>query len=224
MKVFTIAEGVSPGATVSFLNFESAGIVNMPCVIVGEVGRNRFEGKVAVEPEAVELDIDTGESNISDVRVALSKDGVPKLYKADIDDHERCLIIVRTPIGFRGYAQHTGDRTGIFCTNELCRYKADIAPMAEVPQVCPSCGEENTVLIKMARWPGENIATGKIGEGPQGLTAGAMQFVTIMPKGEVFRISLGSDGTKKSGSTYYCFDGENLNSLTWSERRLTELF
>jgi hypothetical protein len=224
MKVFTIAERVSPGATVSFVNFERAGLYDIPAIVIGEKGKGRKESIIPVDIEAIDTDIDTKESKINNVIVGKSTNGGPKLFKAIEDDIHFCLLVIRTPIGFRGYSQHNGDRYAFVCDDDLCRYKEEILPLDDLPLVCPNCGESRTLRGLMLPFPGEHISWARIGEGPNGKTAGSMQYITVMPKDAVFRIALGNSEHKMSGSTYYCYNGKNLNALTWSERRIVEIF
>jgi LysM repeat protein len=215
MKVFTIAKGVSPGATVSFINFKKANALDVPMIVIGEEGIGRKEGRVPVDMEAIDTDVDTKESKVFNCDLIKSKSGGPKFVKEKTECNDHCVIVMRTPIGFRGYSMYTGDRIGYVCDDETCNYSKEMPPLQELPMVCPNCGADRSLKAVMDKFPGVNIASG--------LTAGSTQYITVMPKDTVFRISIGSDN-KKSGSTYYCFDGTNLNALSWQERRIIELF
>lgn len=104
-RIFTIEAGhVTPGALVETLALKGTDI-EVPAVMVGEVGRGRKCGVLPVTGAAAG-DI------LPAARIGQTRSGNPKLIAAPFEDADDSAVIavLRTPIGFRGGNVHTGDR------------------------------------------------------------------------------------------------------------------
>lgn len=102
MKIFTISDGVViAGAKVVGFKLKSVD-VTISAITVGEVGRGRLLG---VLPTDYPID-----SEILEADIGLTKTNNAKLVSQLINNKEECLVVLRTPIGFRGSNLHTGDR------------------------------------------------------------------------------------------------------------------
>lgn len=102
MKIFTISDGVViAGAKVVGFKLKSVD-VTIPAITVGEVGRGRLLGVLPVDAPI--------DSEILEADLGLTKTNNVKLVSQMINNKEECLVVLRTPIGFRGSNSHTGDR------------------------------------------------------------------------------------------------------------------
>lgn len=159
--------------------------------------------------------------------IGQTKAGKPKFISAaSADTEDRIIVVFRTPIGYRGSNEHTGDRTGWKCTHYGC--DATGSEMA-VPAKCPRCGTEgggfsSGPVMLVAKFPGELITEGHIAEGIAGRMGGGEQIVAIMPKDTVFRTGYSGRRYGAPLAHYYKWDGGKLLSATWEERATSDIF
>jgi len=106
---YSFSGGVAPGAMVERFKLAGAGVV-IPAVLVGEEGRGRELGvlPVALPPAEEEKLNGGGRVRIYAARVGQTRSGRPKLFWADPAgvDTADVIVVVRTPIGFRGTNRH----------------------------------------------------------------------------------------------------------------------
>jgi hypothetical protein len=201
MKVFTLDDGrITEGAAVQ--KYSPCAGIEFPAIIIGENGRGRKLGILPVGG--------TEETTLLNATVGTTRRGGPKLLSSSITDEDQCCIVVfRSPMGFRGGNSHTGDRYHTPCENrgESNPYKFESAfvqqkeaPYVMVPHFkCPLClmmftkdtphpadaGEE----VKFHPWPGKNLVEGRIAQGDAGAMGSGTHIVAVMPSGVVFRVA-----------------------------------
>ncbi len=212
--VFTICGGqVFNGARIDTLTLKGTG-TEIPAILVGDEGRGRRLGVVTVQ-NAKSGDI------LSFAEVGKTKAGKPKLLaKLSANTNAAILVVLRTPIGFRGSNSHTGDRAGWTCD---CGEKGE----GNTPDKCPNteCQSCNGPSTQYAEFPCEEIlATGKIAQGDAGLMGSGDQYIALIPKGKVFRTGYAGRMYGSPDAHYYFWDGEQLLSATWDERAATDFF
>lgn len=211
MKVFTIKSGeVSEGATVG--KFVLSGGATAPAILVGEEGRGRGLGAVPVFGT---------DGRVTCCDVGEMRSGRKKLTASENDDNDKCVIVFRTKIGYRGGNEHTGDRAGWECNFYDCPKPSGDGNR---PTVCPECGRKSDIRIHFADFPGEIIAEGTIAQGAAGRAGSGQQIVAIMPKGIVFRTGYSGRLYGSPAAHYYVFDGEKITPATWEEREMLDLF
>jgi len=196
MKVFTISSGsVENGTTIESITIESAGF-SFPAIVVGESGRGRSRGTLAVDPAIVQWAEDKKTGTVFNAGMGTTKSGKPKLTRVGDDDTfaDKCICVFRTPMGYRGGNEHTGDR--------------------ESPQNAE----------KFLPFPGKVLVNGAIAEGTAGRMGRGDQLIAIMPEGIVFRTGYTGRLYGEPSAHYYIFDGERILSATWQEREDSEIF
>jgi hypothetical protein len=103
--VFTVADGrVERGATVEAFTL-SNGAIQIAAILVGERGRGRKVGALAVRGEAPAKPY-----SLLSAEVGLTQRGNPRLVFKPVYSQDACIVVFRTPIGFGGGNSHTGDR------------------------------------------------------------------------------------------------------------------
>ena len=228
MKLFSVPGGV--GAKISTFRLSRAEM-EIPAILVGEEGRGRKLGVLPADRSLVgfadeqqtryELRDPAGEYAIGTTR-----SGGPKLISGG-PNPDACIVVFRTPIGFRGSNDHTGDRIGWPCPR--C-YEPDTA--AEKPENgsrCPHCGEERDwglrgAKLRFREFPGKVVVEGLIAEGDAGRMGSGRQLVAVVPAGMVFRTGYYGRLYGGAPSHYHRFDGSSIISVTWDERVATEVF
>jgi hypothetical protein len=158
-------------------------------VVVGESGRGRQLGVVPVAGDA------PGERGMLLTAASLgqTRASKPRLIPADsATDHSAALVVFRTPIGFRGSNNHTGDRAG----------------------TDPATGKPTGFLP----FPGTVLAQGIIAQGDAGHMGSGVQLVALVPRGSVFRVVLRGRLYGAPDAHYYVFDGQQIRGMTWDER------
>lgn len=180
MKVFEVRGGiVKEGAYVDNVHLKAAGF-SYKAISVGEHGKGRYVANLPVNEQAltkqgsflVLLRADLGNT----------RRGKPKLFKELRPNYEKCIVVFREPIGFRGSNSYTGN-----CILETIKSK------------CP----------KYLEFPGSIITEGIIAQGHSGQSGRGTQIIAIIPKNVVFRTAH-SDRSKVLESHYYIFDGERI--------------
>lgn len=249
MKIFTVAGGkVQDGAVVERFTLQGAG-VTIPAVLVGETGRGRKLGVLPVDllPHQRQEWEEKGKVIIYSAKIGQTKSGRPKLIATEAHDTvDHILVVLRTPIGFRGSNSHTGDRVEEYWTLDSWykesatkagipikdRYTAD-----EVREYSPRImkthyGKDEEYVwdagfnrqLKFAPFPGEILVEGVIAQGDAGRMGSGHQYVAIIPKGVVFRTGYSGRLYGKPAAHYYLWDGERLLAATWEERQVSDLF
>jgi len=208
MKIFTIKNGkVENGGFVDKFALKGAGI-SIPAILVGEAGRGRELGVLPIQllgPQYKEWQAN-GFTRIEFAEIGTTKSGKPKLIAKDsaTTNNDKIICIFRTPIGFRGGNNHTGDRIG--------------------EEEYDDFGAKKSRLI-FAPFPGEILVRGVIAQGDAGRMGAGDQLVAVIPKNVVFRTSYSGRLYGAPSAHYYCWDGEQLlGGLTWDERCLTDVF
>jgi hypothetical protein len=205
-RIFTISAGTVQDGTLVQSFSVSGGAVTIPAVLVGEQGRGRSLGVLPVQlPNQLHTQWQQrGQVTIRAAQIGQTRSGRPKLIVPHEDlapDDSRIIAVLRTPIGFRGGNEHTGDRTGESTRNVW--------------------GEEVPVFRP---FPGEVLLEGIIAQGAAGRAGSGRQLVALIPRGVVFRT--GYSGRLYGGprAHYYLWDGERLLAATWDERQVADLF
>ncbi len=154
--------------------------------------------------------------------VGRTRSGRPKLLAAQhATISESALLVLRTPIGFRGGNRHTGDCTGWVC---VC---GATGGTYELPSKCPGCDAPRPMYRgdpgpsrQFADMPGEQIAKGTIAQGLAGRAGHGTQMVLILPAGEWVRTVQTGRLYGREGTHYLCWDGERMLVLTPDERSI----
>jgi hypothetical protein len=198
MRIYTIEGGkIQEGATVASQLLSSG--VTIPTVTVGEKGRGRKLSFIPVELLAstqAKLDQE-GSAIILFCALGKTQKGAPKLIETQNDndtDNDRCLVVLRTPIGFRGGNAHTGDRV------------------------------EGSDPLEFLPFPCQILAEGQIAQGDAGRMGWGTQLVAVAPKGVVFRTSYTGRLYGRPSAHYYVYTGDRVLVATWEERVASELF
>ena len=131
--------------------------------------------------------------------VTQTRSGRPKLFAYSYESSmatEKAIVVLRTPIGYRGGNQHCGDLIGR--------------------------DEEDRPTFK--DFPGEVLAEGIIAQGDAGRMGDGEQLIAVMPRGVVFTARLFGRLYGNPSRYYYYFDGQKVLALTVEEREISELF
>lgn len=190
-KTFTVAAGeVTPGAQIQEFVLKGAD-TRIPAILIGEEGRGRRLGVLPVSGV-------TPKETLLAAQIGQTRAGNPKLIAAPVEKAEDSAVIVvlRTPIGFRGSNVHTGDRS-------------------------PEWTEDTPNYLP---FPGQILVGGRIAQGDAGAMGSGDQYVALIPKGAVFRTAYTGRLYGLPGHHYYMWDGQKLLAATWNERALTEIF
>lgn len=202
MQIWAIANGANHGAVVKTFTLKN-GEISIPAIIIGEDGRGRQRGVLPVHllPENHAKWNQEGQVLIKAATIGTTKAGRPKLFEAETASAEsdKFIAVMRTEIGFRGSNIHSGD---------IFEHKVD------------SYGDDCSIFEK---WPGENICSGYIAQGCAGRAGGGDQYVSIMPKGVVFRTRLGGRMYGKPREYYYKHNGKTVLFCTHEEREVSDL-
>ena len=200
-RIFTIdCNRVSPGATVRWVTI-AGGTVQLPAIVLGERGRGRRQTYVPVWYEAGRPAPDAELEPVTLAALGKTRAGHPKLVVPanpvePADD--AALIIQLTPHGYRGGANHTGDRA----------------------RVVKGAGWGGRDRIEFHDFPGEILARGVIADGLAGRMASSEQFLALVPAGVVFRVGRSGRLYGAPNHHYYVFDAASAAVLTatWEER------
>jgi hypothetical protein len=198
VKTYTIENGQSKeGILVQTKELSSC--IKIPVVQIGEEGRGRQLSFLPVELNATSrIKFDAEEQvNINHVSLGKTQKGGHKLIEAaNTLTNDKCLIVFRTHIGFRGSNSHTGDRVD--------EYDPD--------------------NIEFLPFPCEILAEGRIAQGAAGGMGSGKQLIAIAEKDTVFRTSYSGRLYGAPSSHYYLYTGSQILSATWDERVASDLF
>ena len=198
MKTYTIEDGQAKDGVLVQTKELSSGI-KIPVVQIGEEGRGRQLSFLPVELNAssrVKFDAE-GQVSINHISLGKTQKGGHKLIEAaNTLTNDKCLIVFRTHIGFRGGNSHTGDR---------------------VPDFDPD-------NIEFLPFPCEILAEGRIAQGAAGGMGSGQQFIAVAEKNIVFRTRYSGRLYGAPSSHYYLYTGSQILSATWDERVASDLF
>jgi len=227
-KIFTIGDGyVKEGCTVASYT-TTGGAMTIPAVMVGQTGRGRKLGVLPVQllPDSYKEWEDKGSTTIKYATIDKNPAGHPILVEHEGPETTTDIIVVFwTPIGFRGYNTHTGDRIGWKC--EKCGAQGK---ELEPPETCPQCGaKRNTWFgpsIMFADFPAKTILVeGRIAQGDAGRMGSGTQMIAIMPANVVFRTGIYGRRYGAPSAYYYKYvPDKGLLIATWEDRILTGIF
>ena len=191
MRVFTISSSVQEGATVETLEIKSAN-TKIPVLQVGENGRGRELSSVPVQLLPADFAKWQAGERVSIFHCTLgeTKSGKPKIIQTlGSTDHNQALVVLKTPIGFRGGNSHTGGRADDWT-------------------------EENP---KYLPFPAKILASGQIAQGTAGAMGSGSQYVAIVPAKTIFRTRISGRLYGAEGTHYHNFDGAKISRYTTQE-------
>ncbi len=198
MKTYTIENG-KPTEGILVQSRELSSGIKIPVVQVGEEGRGRQLSFLPVELNAssrAKFEAE-GQVSINHVSIGKTQKGGHKLIEAaNTLTNDKCLIVFRTHIGFRGCNNHTGDR---------------------VPDFDPD-------NIEFLPFPCEILAEGHIAQGAAGNMGSGKQLIAIAEKNTIFRTSYSGRLYGAPSAHYYLYTGSQILSATWAERVASDLF
>ena len=198
MKTYTIEDGQAKDGVLVQTKELSSGI-KIPVVQIGEEGRGRQFSFLPVELNAssrAKFDAE-GQVSVNHISLGKTQKGGHKLIEAaNTLTNDKCLIVFRTHIGFRGGNSHTGDR---------------------VPDFDPD-------NIEFLPFPCEILAEGRIAQGAAGGMGSGQQFIAVAEKNIVFRTRYSGRLYGAPSSHYYLYTGSQILSATWDERVASDLF
>ncbi|UQS95045.1 hypothetical protein Pam2_165 [Pseudanabaena phage Pam2] len=196
MKTYTIEQG-RPTEGILVQTRELSSGIKIPVVQVGEEGRGRQLSFLPVELNASSRTKFEAEGQVLINHISLGKTqkGGHKLIEAaNTLTNDKCLIVFRTRIGFRGGNSHTGE----------CNYDPD--------------------SFEFLPFPCEILAEGRIAQGAAGSMGSGQQLIAIAPKNIVFRTRYSGRLYGAPSSHYYLYTGSQILSATWDERVASDLF
>lgn len=215
-RVFTVAPAyggelvVTDGAKVEVVAIKAAN-TSISAVIIGEEGRGRERAVLPCPavPEGERLMV---------ASVGTSQSGKPRLNAAQgVPSPDAVIVVLRTPMGYRGGNTHTGEPVGWKCP---CGGTGSGA----TPDACPQCKVARMGYSgprpEFASFPGEIIARGRIAQGDAGRMGSGEELVVVLKRGGVFRIRIFSDGRRRPSVYYGYWDGEHVVLMTAEEREL----
>ncbi len=210
-RIFTVSDGaVTDGAKVEKFVIQGAG-VEIPAILVGEEGRGR---RLGVLPVAGAKPDDT----IVAAELGLTRSGKPKLIaRSDPTTTDKAIVVLWSPIGYRGSNEHTGDRSERWHCIQ-CGLAGDSNP----PARCPTCGPLGGIQREFLPFPGEVLVQGRIADGEAGRVGSGEQLVALVPQGVWFRVGFSGRRYGAPMAWYYRFDGNQVIAVTWEERQLLE--
>jgi hypothetical protein len=230
-RIFTLEAGqVTPGAIVKTLKMSWG---DLRAVVIGSEGRGRSLGIVPVTGDYLDgLLVAAGLGTL--------QSGKPKLIAVSEGtmSSEAAIVVLRTPIGFRGGNSHTGDRLPLG-EPVACPHRGQVVMWRGT---CGKCGvklipgEEGWMRdthppdvgvapapLTFKPFPGQILATGRIAQGDAGWMGAGDQYVVLMPREVVFRTAYSGKLYGRPSEHYYVFDGSKVHACTSQERELAEL-
>lgn len=136
--------------------FRLANGVEIPAICVGEKGRGRRCGVLPVKllPESFQRWKNGEEVTIKAVMIGKTRTGRPKLIEArEAEDNEHVVLVLRTPIGFRGYNDHKfSDEPALLAEGRIAQGEAGAMGSGEQLIVVAPVGSTVTVEIGGRRY------------------------------------------------------------------------
>lgn len=193
-KIFSAKAGSIETGTVVYPRHIADYTINV--VEVGEEGRGRERDSVLVEFVSKDQAEPSGR-RLYWAGVGKSRSGKFKLIQEEGEqDASKALVVMRSPIGFRGGNGHTGDRA------------PDYTP--DSPAFLP--------------FPGQVLAQGTIAQGIAGAMGSGSQLIALVDRGVWFRMYMVGRLYGQPSTYYYRFDGETLVALTPEQRDQLDLW
>jgi hypothetical protein len=252
MKIFTARRGeVSLGAKIEKYVLKGAGI-EIPALLIGEEGRGRKLGALPAKllPEQYREWKEKGSVRIYTATIGETKSGKPKLFQTKAEtrtDTTEAIVVLRTPIGFRGSNDHTGDRSGnkwcilshhinnakslgIPIQDRYTREEAEEYARKIAREFFPGEYDRETARAFFEQYlyfhpfPGRCLTSGTIAQGDAGRMGSGQQTVAVIPAGVVFRTGYYGRRYGSPPSHYYVYRDGELLSATWEEREMTDIF
>lgn len=220
--VFTLRNGQpSAGAKVQRLKLASAGI-EIPALVVGEEGRGRKRGVMAVELLAPD------QSVIVAASLGLTRSGNPKMIAAKeaTPGIEAAIVVMPTNGGFRGGVVYTGDLCSWKCDNYDCLPSRGQNPQAcgflTCQLKCTLCGYETK--RDWEKFPGQVLVEGNTAEGDAGRAGSHTQIIALVPAFRVFRTGYRGRtyGNPQAHYSIYNADMNTLVSISSEDRRILD--
>ena len=169
----------------------------------------------------------------------------PKLWATkEATNKTHAILVLRTPIGYRGSNGHTGDRNLEICViREQYRKEIEAIVSGKIPNWnfteaynrismdrkdellragIPEDSFESKLIF--SSWPGKAIVDGIIAQGDAGAMGSGKQLICLMPKDVVFRTYYEGRLYGREPEHYYVFDGETVISATQQERVASDIF
>lgn len=178
MRIYTFSRGIQEGAKVVL--FKLSGGAEIPAILLGESGRGR---KLQVIP--VHLSKENREKllagepvRILNATISETKTGAVKLIEINKDDAQednKYIGVFKTPIGFRGGNDHTGDRS-------------------------PDWTKEKGGFIP---FPGEILGYGIIAQGDAGGMGSGKELIALCEMGKTYRAASSGRLYGAEGAYYY---------------------
>lgn len=194
MKIFTLDRGVEKGAVISTLTLKNG--TKVPVLKVGEEGRGRSIGLINVQLNKENMKkFENGETvTIYDATLGETKTNRPKLIEVyGTECSTDAIVVLKTPIGFRGSNRHTGDLDSF-----------------------------NDIEEGFKDFPCNVLARGEIAQGDAGRMGSGYQYIALAPINNVFRTAYSGRLYGAPSSHYYMFDGDTILCQTWEEREASD--
>ena len=193
-RIFTISSGEVTNGALVETYDLSGANVSIPAIIVGERGRGRSLGILPVE---LPKDLYREWKQNGAVTIQTAKVGKTKAGKSKL---------------FACFENVSNDKI-------IAVFRTKIGYRGSNSHTGDRIDEKN-----YKEFPGQILASGWIAQGAAGRMGYGQQLVTLVPKGVVFRT--GYSGRLYGGpdAHYYRWDGQELTSLTWQEREISDLF
>jgi len=204
MKVFTVVGSANyAGAEISQIPFYEA---NLKALVVGSsesgcrLGILRFLG----EPKGDKI-------LHGEIETLGGKPFIRQSNSSKTDSE--ALVILRTPVMKGGKNYHSGDRKSAICIRCEIEYQF-------MKDECSECHRK--LKVYYSEFPGTVIASGTVRDGKKPHYGD--QMIVIIPKGIVFRTALDGYTFGREGSHYHYFDGKQIYTHTWEERKRFRFF
>lgn len=226
-RIFTCDDGyVDNYAWVESFQLKGAD-VTIPAILIGEEGRGRELGvlPVSLSPEMHRHWEAEGKIKIEAASIGQTRRGTPKLLPPNGEPtNEHAILVLRTPIGFRGSNDHTGDRIGWQCTH--CDHKEYTTD--DPPDECTNCGHKNysswDIRLLVKPLEGRILCKGVIAQGAAGRAGWGEQMIILVPRNVVIRTAYSGRRYGAPRAHYWVFNGEKVLCATWQERLISDIF
>lgn len=155
-------------------------------VVVGEEGRKRKRGLLCTSARL---------GLLTQAGLKKSSNGAWRLVQYGLELEDHCIVIFKTPIGFRGGSSLTGD-------DVIVKETSDLGLPAQV----------------FKPFPGYYISWGVIAQGLAGRDASGMQYACLVKFGEVVKVVVDSELESEKSTTYYKFTKDGVCMASKEER------
>ena len=232
---------IQKGITVETFILSSG--VEIPAVVVGEMGRGRKLGVLPVVGAKPE-------DKITAASIGETRSGRPKLIARREPNTDQAIVVFREPIGFRGSNKFWGD-----LTREYYTLKSDLRWLADrngIDLLDPRINFTKEYTEEEARelheylnramnktyilyaffeyhrqfdpFPGKILAEGVVAQGAAGRMGSGRQLVAVLDKGAIVTVTYQGRRYGSPKLRFYFWNGENLVTATQEEREIADLF